>query len=104
MALNIFEIPLPARPTTFIISLGGTSYTWRLYWLVPMQCWVVDIADGDGNALINGIPLVPDANLLGQWGYVGLDGVLFVRVDHDPDAVPDFTHLGITGHLYWISA
>jgi len=99
--VRVFRVPVPARPVTFTIPLGGIQYNWQTYWLVPMECWVVNIADSRGNPLINGIPLVPGLNLLGQFGYV-IDGTLFVRSDHDPDAIPDFTHLGITGHVFFI--
>jgi len=101
--VNVLQIPVPARPTVFTMPLGGVIYTWRTYWLAPSQCWVVNIADQFGNPLIQGVPLVPGTNLLGQYAYVGPGGVLFVRVDHDPEAVPDFTHLGITARVFWRS-
>jgi hypothetical protein len=101
--MNVVEIPLTAQPQTFSIALNDVFYNWRLYWLVPAQCWVVDIADIDGNKLVCGIPLVTGADLLRQFGYV-MAGRMFVISDQmPPDIVPDFIHLGVTGHLYYQS-
>ena len=63
--MDVFEIPLTARPQTFQITLRGATYSWRLYWLVPADCWVVNIGDAAGNPIINGIPLLPGADLFG---------------------------------------
>jgi hypothetical protein len=101
---TVFEIPLTPRPQTFQVVLRGVTYSWRLYWLVPAECWVVNIADVTGAPIINGVPLLPGSNLLGQFGYVGIGGALFVFTDHTgihQDDIPDYTHLGITGHLAW---
>jgi hypothetical protein len=102
--MNVYEIPVVgSRPTSFPISLAGSLYIWRLYWNVPAQCWIVNIADQSANPLISGIPLVTGANLLEQYGYTALGrATLFVLSDHQPQAVPDFTNLGTTGHLYYL--
>lgn len=101
--MNVFEIPLSPHPQTFSIALGGVQYNWRLYWLMPAGCWVVNIADQTGSPIINGIPLVTGVNLLGQYGYTAMGkATLFVRSDQQPDAVPDWNSLGTTGHLYYL--
>lgn len=103
--MNVVEIPVTARPQTFTVVLQGVMYMIRLYWLIPSQCWVFDIMNRDGSSLIMGVPLVTGSNLIGQFQYI-IKELLFVVSDHTgptdlPDAVPDFTHLGITGHVYY---
>lgn len=76
-------------------------YTIRLWWLVPAQYWVFDIMDQAGEPLLCGLPLVTGTDLLAQFQYV-LAGNMFVLTDHAiPDEIPDFTHLGLTGHVYF---
>jgi hypothetical protein len=99
---SVIEIPLIARPQTFTVSLRGTVYRCRLYWLKPAQCWVLDFADRDGNPLANGVPLVTGTELLTQFRYLEFNIQLLVISDSVRDQVPDFTHLGITGHLYGV--
>jgi hypothetical protein len=101
---TVVGIPLSAQPQTFTVVLEGATYGIRLYWLVPAQCWVIDLSDASGNPLINGIPLITGTNLLTQYRrYVGPPGQLLVISDHlPPDAVPNFTDLGITGHLFYL--
>jgi hypothetical protein len=64
--------------------------------------WVLDIADGAGNDLACGIPLVTGKNLLGQYDYLGFVGQLWVASDGNTAAVPTFANLGIDSHVYWI--
>jgi hypothetical protein len=101
---TVVEIPVSANPQTFTIVLEGATYGINLYWLVPADCWVIDISDVAGNLLIGGVPLITGANLLTQYRqYVGPPGQLLVISDQlPPDHVPNFTDLGITGHLYYI--
>jgi len=102
--MDVFRIPLTPRQQTFQITLRAVTYTWQLYWLVPARCWVVNIADVTGKPIINGVPLLPGSDLLGQFGYLGPGGMLFVHTDHTSvheAEAPSVTHLGITGHLFW---
>lgn len=103
MAYRVLRIPINARPQIFTIMLSGVLYTIRLYWLVPAECWVIDIMDSIRNPLVCGIPLITGTDLIGQFEYVGIPGQLLVVSDQlPPETVPDFTHLGITGKVYYI--
>lgn len=100
--MNLFEIPVTARPQTFTVALSGILYTIRQWWLKPAQCWMFDIMDIGGAKIACGIPLITGADLLDQLQYIGLKGWLFVISDElPPETVPDFTHLGVTGHVYF---
>ena len=49
------------------------------------------------------IPIQPGDNILGQHEYLGIGGQMWVQVDGDGNAVPDFEGLGTAGHLYYIT-
>jgi hypothetical protein len=101
--MNCLEVPVTARPQTFTLTISSTVYTIKQYWLKPAQCWVLDFGDQSGAPLLCGIPLVPGINLLRQYQYI-IPGMLFVVTDDAiPDTIPDFTHLGITGKVYYSS-
>jgi hypothetical protein len=100
---NVLRIPVTARPQTFTIALSGSEYTIRLYWLNPAQCWVFDFMDQSAAPILAGVPLVTGVDLLEQHRYLGFNGGLFVISDSlPPDTIPDFTHLGVTGHVYYL--
>jgi hypothetical protein len=98
---TINEVPLIASPQTLSVSMSGQTYNLRVTWNVPGQCWLLDVADALGTPLLTGLPLVTGANMLGQFAYVGLAGVLYVGTDGAPDEPPTFTNLGTQGHLYY---
>lgn len=101
MASATFEIPLIASPQTFSVSLNGTTYEMAVFWCEPDQCWILNIADAQGIPILRGVPLITGANLLAQYEYLGIPGVLQCQTDHDPFAVPTFDNLGNGGRLYY---
>lgn len=99
-----FEIPLTPQPQTFTIALSGVDYRLTVQWRNAEQGgWVLDIADTSNNPIIEGIPLVTGVDLLEQYAYLGLGGVLWCQTTADPDAVPTFDNLGSGSHLYWFT-
>lgn len=100
---QVFEIPLKAGvPQLLSVFLAGVEYQLRLTWCDPMAAWVLDIFDASGNPLAQGLAMVTGLDLLSQLEYLGIGGQLVVQVDNDSSAVPNFTQLGDTGHLYFI--
>jgi hypothetical protein len=100
---EIFEIPTePATPQKFSISLSGLTRQLTLTWCQPAGCWILDIADASAVPILSGIPLITGADLLAQFGYLGLGGAMLVQTDHNADAVPTFDNLGDTGHLFFM--
>ena len=73
-------------------------------WCAPAVCWLLDVADAGGAAILSGVPLVTGTDLLGQFIYLGIGGALIVQSDNSPNRVPSYTTLGITGHLYYLVA
>jgi hypothetical protein len=102
--LNVLEVPLTARPQIVTAWLGDKEFQIRLYWLKPAACWVIDLADVEGNPIANGIPLVTGADLFEQFQYTELRGgrLIVMSTDRPPATVPGWGDLGVTGHVYWI--
>lgn len=96
------EIPLIPGPQTFRLQLVGVFYRMTVRWCVPVNCWILDIADENDEPLVGGLPLITGADLLAQYAYLGIGGQLIVQSDDDVDAVPSYTNLGTIGHLFFI--
>lgn len=103
MSRVVSEIPLIAAPQSFSISLNGSIYSVRLAWNTVAASWTLDLADVNNVPILQGIPLVTGADLLEQYAYAGIGGSLYVQSDGDLTAVPTFTNLGSTGHLYFVT-
>jgi hypothetical protein len=106
----VLEIPLVSPPQTFSVTLNQVAYELTVRWRNPGAfsgetllpgAGYLDIADANGNPIVQGIPLVTGADLLAQYEYLGIGGALFVQTDYDLNAVPTFENLGQTAHLYW---
>ncbi|MGN4188684.1 phage baseplate plug family protein [Burkholderia gladioli] len=102
--MTTLEIPLSSDGQTFSITLGGVDYTLTVQWRNAIGLWLLDIADASGNALVSGLPLVTGTNLLGQYGYLGFGGGLWVQGGDDPDDLPEYADLGESSHLYWVTS
>lgn len=99
---TFFEIPTIPEAQAFSITLNGVSYLMYLnYRDIDMGGWVLDIADSNNNFLVCGIPLVTGCNLLDQYAYLGINGILIASTDGDFLAPPTFTNLGTRGHLWF---
>ncbi|MBJ9593235.1 phage baseplate plug family protein [Burkholderia seminalis] len=99
----IYEIPLSNDGQTFKMSLAGVIYQLTVQWRNAIGMWLLDIADANGDLLVNGIPLVTGTDLLGQYAYLGFNGGLWVQGADDPDDLPTFDDLGGGSALYWVT-
>lgn len=99
-----YEIPLSPEPQTFSIQLAGTTYKLTTWWCDAAEQggWIMDVADKQGNPLINGLPLVTGLDLLSQLTYLNIGGSLVVMGDAQPLAPPTFNDLGQEVHLYFL--
>lgn len=98
---TVSEIPLRPLPQSLSATLSGKKYLLTVRWNWIAACWVLDIDDAAGVPKAHGIALVTGADLLEQYGYLGIGGQLFAASDNDADAVPTFSNLGSIGHLYY---
>lgn len=108
---DVFEVPLKkATPQKFNIQLQGQTYNFTIKWNdmlygggLPNPVWYADIYDNNNKPLVLGVPFVTGADLLEQFGYLGIGGGLVVQSDNDPGQVPGYETLGVTGHLYFVN-
>ena len=68
-----------------------------------MSAWALDISGPDNLPLVQGIPIVTGADLLGQYEYLGIGGKIFVQSSGDLDAVPGFADLGASGLVFFVT-
>lgn len=103
---TIVKIPVrPSQAQRFRVTLDGAVYNMRLtYDGAQDGCWILDIGDADGNLLVAGIPLLTGVNLLAQYAYLGFAGSLVCTTDRGAGEVPTFDGLGVTSHLYYLTA
>lgn len=97
-------IPLNGTAETFGIMLSNVSYGFTVMYRddpCGMGGWFIDIADNQGNPLVQGIPLVAGVDLLAQYGYLNFGGELWIDTAQNHDATPTFTNLGTDCQLYW---
>lgn len=94
---SVFQIPLSPQAQHFDVALNGNTYNMSLVWNPAANAWILDLFDGNGNALVQGLPLVTGADLLQQFAYLGLGGALMV------DQVPTFESLGTIGQLFFVT-
>jgi hypothetical protein len=98
-----FEIPLSPQPQLLRISLNGVEYQLTFKWNTYANCWVIDVADSLGNPKLSGIYMVTGADLLEQFAYLEVGGMLLAQTDHAVDEVPTFANLGDNGHLFFVT-
>lgn len=97
---TVYEVPLSSQPQRFLITLVGVQYQVTLRWNIPSQVWIINLADANGNAIVNGIPLVTGRDLLEPYGYLDLGFQLFAQTDNATVVPPAYANLGTAGHLF----
>lgn len=96
--MEVVEIPLAADNQTFATAINGTVYQMSIIW--RGVCWVLDLADSKGDAIISGIPMITGTDLLGQYRYLNLGFSLVVLCDVAAQENPTQFDLGTYSHLY----
>ena len=103
--MAVFLVPfVPAQPQSLQISIGGITYTIKVRWCDPFNCWILDLLDTTDNPILQGVPMITGADLLEQYNYLGLQFSLVVQTNNDVNAVPTFVNLGSQGNLYILNA
>jgi hypothetical protein len=97
------EIPIENPPQSFTVGLSGVLYSMRVYYAeTPLGGWYLDIGDGFGKALANGLALVPGANILSQYAYLDMKGALYVVNDNAKGDMPPWGAFPKNAHLVWV--
>lgn len=101
---TVYEFPLLPQAQKMTITLATVEYQIRFGWCdAPDGGWFIDIADVDGNALINGLPLTAGENVLQQLDYLGFPGEIRVQTDSDTLVEPTYANLGSNGKVLFIA-
>lgn len=103
--MTTLTLPFSGVPETFSTQLGSVGYRITALWRdndAGMGGWVIDLADADSNPILQGVPLITGADLLEQFGYLGLGFKLYVQTVQDPDATPTFENLGSDANVFAI--
>lgn len=125
--MQFYIIPTIPQAQIFSIQLGGVSYNMRLTYhtvdagqegiapigydsdsdqvidLNNLSSWVLDIFDSSNNPIVCGIPLIAGIDLLFQYTYLNIGGSLILNSAPDYDRIPNFTDLGTTTQLYFVT-
>lgn len=102
--MAVYEIPLSPAPQTFVIALASqVQYRLTVRWCKPAQYWIMDLDTLDAQPVLRAIPLVPGVDLLAQYRHLQLGGQMVVQTVGDPDKVPGFGDLGVSGLLFFVT-
>ncbi len=99
-----WEFPLLPQPQQMQIQLGAVEYIVRFGWCdSPESGWFIDIADVNGNAILQGLALTAGENVLQQFEYLGIPGEIRVQTDGDELVEPTFDNLGSNGKVLFVT-
>lgn len=101
-----YVIPItPGAPQSFGISLNGVNYQMTIRWNATPNGqggWYFDLSDIDkGIPVLGGIPIITGADLLGQYGHLGIGGGLVCISDSGEP--PEFNEIGAGSVLYFVT-
>lgn len=105
--MSYYEIPLTSTPYaqyTFKLTLGkkNINILLKLRYYDLYELWVADVCDNSsGDTLINGLPLVPGIDLLGQYSYLDIGSAYVVSIEPTTQEQPDSETLGSKWLLVW---
>jgi len=102
--MSIFKIPFVNNNQKFNITLSGKNLLVTCVWNQEIPAWVLSVQDAASlEYLISGVALVTGVNLLSQFYYTGITGVLVVYTKGDPDEIPTFESLGNESQVFYIT-
>lgn len=89
----------------FGTELDGVTYRFSFRWNDRLAQWVMDLADGDGNALVSGLRVVIDTPLLRRFrGRAGMPPGELIAVDtEDTLRDADLEDLGRRVAVFYLS-
>ncbi len=103
-------VPLTADPNqslTITLPINNENITLGLAirYNSIANYWVMTISDGNGNLLIDSLPLVqgdyPAADILGQYQYLNIGSAFIVNASNSELDIPNDISLGVDHFLLW---
>jgi len=103
--MTAYRIPTSPYPdTTQRTQLGSSTYSMRLRWNERGESWQLDLADGAGNPLLDGLRLVTLYPLLSRFRYNPSlpPGELWFMDTRDLEGKPTLEGMGDRFRLYYV--
>lgn len=100
-------LQVPARNDVpwyrFTVTLTGVVYTLTFRYNTRMDRWALDVADASNNALLVGVPLLIERDLIGRFVISGLPpGTLFAADFTNQDTQPTRFSFGTDHGLIYV--
>ena len=101
-----YQLPLTSNYPffTFTIVLSGTVFSLTFRYNIRMDRWFMDIADASGVLIVSGLPLLIQADIIGQYTKEGLPAGRFIVYDltnESPAQQPTRYSWGSTHAVYY---
>ena len=99
--MTIYQIPMQGTPWfSFSTDLSKITYHMECRYNTRMDRWILNIADAQGETIINGIPMLVNRSLTGQYPALPLPpGTLYVQDLSGNNAQPGLAAF-ITDHVF----
>lgn len=105
MALLKLPIQNDIGDFNFKISLDGDSFFFFFQYDARDDSWFISISDADEITLVEGIKMVVDVNLFGQFGHLDIpQGNLFCSNSENPNTEPNIENFGNNIQLFYDEA
>lgn len=105
--MAVYQIPIKnSISQSFSINLNNTVFFFNIIWrdapsfAIDSAGWFLDIFNTIGVPIIQGLALVPEQNLLGQYEYLQLGFDLYLQGDGTVQGNPTYSNLGQNYFLY----
>ncbi len=102
MALRQLPIINSKLDQKFTTALEGVTYTFRIKWNFRASRFIMDIATAQGEAILEGIPMVVSWPLIGRFKDDRLPpGEIFILDTSDANSEPGEESLGVTHYVLY---
>jgi hypothetical protein len=100
-----FVIPVQEGLTffTFDIEIDGRLYNWEVYWNEREETWYFDLFDEDQIAIITGVKLVINYNLLSSYADARIPAGAIMFLNENDNVVPTADNLGVDFNIYYFT-
>lgn len=102
--MTFFNIPTQQNLPwyRFTATLSGSQYTLRMRFNSRSSRWILDIADAANNDIINGMPILINRDVNGQYVQAALPpGIIFATDDTGQEQQPTLQSFGLTHSLIY---
>lgn len=105
--MNFFTITINTKLPwqKFQITLSEVIYTLEFRYNGRMDRWMMNINDSSGNQILQGLPILVNRNLTGQYSTLSIPtGVFFATDDSGQGVQPSLNSFSVDHTLWYASA